>query len=324
MFNMEKIILDTLDRKILYELDKNSRQSFQQLGKKVRLKKETVFQRIKRLQDKGVIEQFQTIVNVFALGLQNYRLLIKLKKVDESLEEEILNFFSKSKLVGWVVKIEGAWDVGVWYSTKVVSEFNREYVLFKNKYANYIHDEKLSLFTDVTYFSKSYLINEKNSIVKEIKPINEDIDISEKDYLLLELLAKNSRISIMELTGKVGLSDKTIVKSIKKLEELRIIVGYSIKINLQKIGYQHYKLHFKLDNLNKDLVKSIHSFIFFNPNITYLNNSICGYDLDLDVNVTSREELDELIVSLRRHFKNNIVNLEVLLYKKEYKQNFLN
>ena len=50
--------LDLKDRKILYELDKNSRQSFADIAKKVRLSKEVVQYRVKRLQDEGYINYF--------------------------------------------------------------------------------------------------------------------------------------------------------------------------------------------------------------------------------------------------------------------------
>ena len=50
------IKIDLKDRKILYQLDLNSRQSLTQIGKNVGLKKDVVSYRIKRLQDEGVIK----------------------------------------------------------------------------------------------------------------------------------------------------------------------------------------------------------------------------------------------------------------------------
>ena len=55
---MEK--LDLKDRKILYELDINSRQSFRSIGRKVGLSKDIVASRIKKLIDKGIIIRFFT------------------------------------------------------------------------------------------------------------------------------------------------------------------------------------------------------------------------------------------------------------------------
>ena len=46
------IKIDVKDRKILYELDTNSRQSIPQISKKVNLHKNAVHYRIKRLENK--------------------------------------------------------------------------------------------------------------------------------------------------------------------------------------------------------------------------------------------------------------------------------
>lgn len=54
------IKVDLKDRKILYELDLDARQSLTQLGKKVGLKKDVISYRIKGLQDEGIIKNFFT------------------------------------------------------------------------------------------------------------------------------------------------------------------------------------------------------------------------------------------------------------------------
>ena len=52
--------IDLKDKKILYELDLDCRQSNTQIGKKVGLKKDVVAYRIKRMQDEGVLLNFWT------------------------------------------------------------------------------------------------------------------------------------------------------------------------------------------------------------------------------------------------------------------------
>ena len=55
--------LDLKERKILYELDNNSRQSFTKIGKKVGLHKNVVAYRIKRMKKIGVIRFFYTVID---------------------------------------------------------------------------------------------------------------------------------------------------------------------------------------------------------------------------------------------------------------------
>jgi Lrp/AsnC family transcriptional regulator, leucine-responsive regulatory protein len=315
--------LDKIDLKILYELDLNSRQSFNQLGKKVRLRKETVFQRVKRLQQKGIIEKFQTILNVHKFGYQNYRLFLKFKNVDEESEKKIIAFFVNSKLTGWVMKVQGNWDLGVWFLVKDIFKLKNEYNSFKERFSNYIYDEKLSLFSNVHYYSRSFLVEKPNDFELNIEVPSKTEKLQDKEILLLQLLAKNSRISILDLSKELNLSSKTIVKKIKEFEKRKILLGYRLKLNLEKIGIEYYKVHFKLNNLDTKSIESIKQFIFHNPNIVYWDETISGYDLELDVQVKDREELESLINQLKKEFQRNIEKFEILNYEKEYKQIFL-
>src|SRR5512136_1676871 len=97
---MEKI--DLKDRKILYELDLNCRQSNTQIGKKVGLKKDVVAYRIKRMQDEGVIKNFWTAINTFNLGYNVFRIYITLQYVNVEKKNEIIQHF---------VNYENTWAV---------------------------------------------------------------------------------------------------------------------------------------------------------------------------------------------------------------------
>jgi len=68
--------IDLKDRKILYELDLNCRQSNTQIGKTVGLKKDVVSYRIKRLQEQGIIKNFWTEINTFKFGYFGLRLTL--------------------------------------------------------------------------------------------------------------------------------------------------------------------------------------------------------------------------------------------------------
>ena len=60
--------IDLKDRKILYQLDLDSRQSLTQIGKNVGLNKDIVSYRIKKLQDEGVIKSFWTLIDAYKLS----------------------------------------------------------------------------------------------------------------------------------------------------------------------------------------------------------------------------------------------------------------
>jgi len=63
---------DCKDKKILYELDANSRQSIQSIGRKVNLHKNVVLHRIRKLEESGIINNYFTIIDSSKLGYRSY------------------------------------------------------------------------------------------------------------------------------------------------------------------------------------------------------------------------------------------------------------
>src|SRR3989338_9273021 len=99
--------LDLKDRKILYELDIKSRQTYNEIGKKVGLSKDSVIYRINNLQKAGIIKQFHTVIDVGKLGFISFRLYLKLQNATPEKEVEIIEFLKHRKIVTWIVSIDG-------------------------------------------------------------------------------------------------------------------------------------------------------------------------------------------------------------------------
>ena len=84
--------LDIKDRKILYHLDIDCRQSNTQIGKKVGLKKDVVAYRVKKLQEEGIIKNFYTEIDTFRLGYDVFRMIEQLSKYPTNeLRKEYMN-----------------------------------------------------------------------------------------------------------------------------------------------------------------------------------------------------------------------------------------
>ena len=86
---MEKIGLK--DRKILYHLDIDSRQSFSSIGKKVGLHKDVVLYRINKLQENRIIKNYYTVVDTSPLGYIHPRFYITYQYVTPKIKEEIID-----------------------------------------------------------------------------------------------------------------------------------------------------------------------------------------------------------------------------------------
>ena len=79
--------LDLVNKKILYELDKNARISDSQLAKKVNRSREAVRNRIKKLQDDGIILNFITSINPSKVGCMFFKMYFQLANIPEEREK---------------------------------------------------------------------------------------------------------------------------------------------------------------------------------------------------------------------------------------------
>jgi len=315
MLNM----LDLKDRRILYELDLNSRQSFQKIGRKIRLSKETVFHRIKKLEEQGIIQRYSTMVDVGKLGYINFRIFLKLQNTTTTKEQEIINYLEKQKAVGWFVTVEGNWDLNIWLLCKSIEELNEFWENFNKKYINYIAQMQLSVFTNITYFSKAYLLDIKNTYRFRFVTLPKEEKIDNIDKNILKLMAPNSRISVVDIAQKLGISDRTVTTRIRNLERKKIIVGYKTLIDLSKWGYLYYKTHFKLSNITEEKERIFRQYVFEHPNIVYDNIAIGGPNLEIDIQVENTEKLREILKEIKDKFSSVIQDHEILHYLKEYK-----
>ena len=62
------IEMDETDRKILRELQRDGRRSFKKIGENVGVSEATVFVRVKKLQEKGVLKGFSAVVDPKTVG----------------------------------------------------------------------------------------------------------------------------------------------------------------------------------------------------------------------------------------------------------------
>lgn len=63
------------------------------------------------------------------------------------------------------------------------------------------------------------------------------VEIDELDRRILEILENNGRLSFVEIARRVGTSEATVRKRIRRLEELGVIERYTIDVDHQKLGY---------------------------------------------------------------------------------------
>ena len=296
---MEK--LDLKDRKIIYHLDLNSRQPFSQLGKKVGLYKEIVNYRVKRLQEKGIIVRFNTLIDTLKLGYTCMRFYFNYQYITPEIKKEIIDHFVNFKRTQMVASPEGAVDLCVFMIAKNVSEIHSFWQKTLSNYRDYFAKQIIAPFIGENIYKKSFLIDEKDDRINQIvRRGGEIIDYDDLDFQILQLLAQNSRIPTIDIAKKLNITTITIAKRIKRLIELGVILRFHVTINWEIIGYKWFKVDLYLKDYNK--IHPIIKYLETNPHLSYIDKTFGYADLELELIVKNVDQLKQIIEDLSTKF----------------------
>jgi Lrp/AsnC family transcriptional regulator, leucine-responsive regulatory protein len=315
--------IDVKDRKILYHLDLNSRQSLKTIGSKVRLSKTVVQYRIDRLVKTGIIKNFYTSIDFYKLGYINLGIYINYQYYTPEIEKEIIQYFVNSKHAWFIANIQGKFDVIVLFSVSNMNQFFSFWKKTLTKYRFYFQSVLISFFTKTHYLPISYLLEEQDTTQRlehELIDGGTKVAIDDTDRAILEHISLNSRKPIIEIAEKLKISSTTIANRIKKLENIKVINGYRINIDYLKLGLQLFNVQFNLRNYDK--INHILSYVKRNPYLISASEVIDSCDLSLNYHIKNFNELHFIIKDIYNKFPNDIKNHMTNSFPEIYKQNY--
>lgn len=314
--------LNLKDRRVLYELDINSRQSYSQIGKKIKLPKTVVHYRINSLEKRGILKNTYAIINFTKLGFTQHKLYLKFHSLSMQREKEIISYLINKKNVVWVTSCRGKWDLAVTIIAKDIVEFDKILEEIINNFGKFIMDKDILLVSFSPLYSRNYLLQEKRKqeflYMKKI----ENRKIEELDEKILKILANNSRIPILDIMNKLNLTRDVVSYRIKKMEKEGIILVYRALINLEKIDYHLYKIIFRLQNFSEKEETELISFCQSNKNIVQYMKLVGNWDVEIEAEIESEKKLYSIIDEIKNKFSNLIRDYEVLHITEEHKLNF--
>jgi DNA-binding Lrp family transcriptional regulator len=315
-----KQCIDLKDKKILYELDMNSRQSFGALAKKVELSKNSIISRINKLKKEGIIKNFHAWIDISKLGYMQFRIYLDLRNASPQKEKEIIDFLCKKKIVTWVGEMDGLYNIGAIIATQNIAEMHQLWDELFKKYVNYINARLFTAIAKSNYYYKPYLVNNpKNYLKNSITTASPIQELSETNNKLIRILTEDARTPIIRLSENLKITPKTVIAHIKELEKKKLIVGYSTVLDLDKIGYQTFKVSFLLFRLTPEKMQAFKDYAEEQPNIVYDEEVVGGDDYEVEIQVKDIVELRKIIEDIRLKFNDIIQDYKILHVFKEHK-----
>ena len=154
--------LDLYDKKLLFELDKDSSLSISKLSSKLRRSKQFFLYRIKKLEEEGVIAGYHAIIDMSKLGFFTFRVYFKFQQMTEESGKKFVEYIKENLPQVWTItSMHGKWDYALFLGVRTTLEFHeiwdRIVLEFKNKIKNY----NVAIYSPIYNFNRKFFLDER-------------------------------------------------------------------------------------------------------------------------------------------------------------------
>lgn len=307
------IKLDKKDYDILRELDKDFRQPFSKIAKKVKLSKNSVALRFERLKEEVMMHNIVGIDNEL-LGYKMVKVFYSLTSYDDKVEEEIIKEVKKHKNILWAARFYGPYDLGICLLVNNMDDLITQVSKFDEKFSKIINQKEIEIINKQLYFRYNFIHE---------KPLNKIYIVakSPKTYLLTNIEKKiittvryNPRMSLIDLASKTRLHPKTIASNLRSLEKRKIIPGYYMTLDLSKFNLDTFKLLIQVQNLKDS--KEFEDYLSSVRETKYITKMLGLWDYEVDFMCENIQALQKLIDDIKRKFPNKIKNKAIVSFSK--------
>ena len=307
--------MDKLGGKILELLDWNGRMPVNKIARRIGSNKNVVAYRIKKLEQQKIIVRYYPLLDMQKLGYHTSRLYFDLEELDETQEQRFVEFLDKEVQAGLIFRMDYPYRYGILLWTMSIYDVEHTIRAIKQKMGKALLRYNYSLFCTYHLYPKDYLFGRKHHErllrLEPQMPVPYDAD----DFGILQELANNARASTMHIARSLRIPQTTVSRKIRRLEQERIILGYRAEINFVKLGYMNYFLEIYLET-NENLA-AIEAWANTKPNVVWLQKIIGTCDIEIEVEVKDRVELESLLNELRSRFPNI---RKIAFWSQEYKK----
>ncbi|OIO25276.1 hypothetical protein AUJ14_04635 [Candidatus Micrarchaeota archaeon CG1_02_55_22] len=316
--------LDLKDRRILRELDADSRQPSAEIARKVGLSKQVVGFRIKRLAGAGVFSSLYTVIDISKLGFTVHKAFLRFQNLDKRKESELVKYLKGSPNVVWMTSCDGRYDLAFGSWARNMAHLDQTLGEFTRKFGQYISERQIASIIQGEYFVRDYLVGGERPATRKsfFGAVPQAADVDETDWKILFELGKSSRIFDVELAGRVGIGAEAVSKRIRRLERAGVIRHYNIVPNESVYPYLHYKVLVGLRGLTEVRERALAEYCRSHPNIVYTVKALGPWEYEIDLEVETAEAFRDIMMDLKTRFNDILKDYSALQIYQVHKYDF--
>ncbi len=131
-----------------------------------------------------------------------------------------------------------------------------------------------------------------------MKFVDEQCDLDAIDLQILILLQEHCKVPLAKIGEKVGLSPPAVIERIKKLEDSKVIVGYTALLDARKLG-RDITAFIGVSVTHPRTIEEFERQIDSRSEVLECHHVTGGYTLLLKVRTINTSTLEELISQIR-------------------------
>ena len=296
--------MDRYDKKILFQLDKNSRVTLNQLSKITRKSKQFVTYRIKRLEEEGIIKGYRAIIDASKLGFTTHRIYVKFQNSDQATINQFIEYVKPKEEVLGLALMNGKWDFALFLGTKNTLELHQFWDELFLTFKHHLRSYNFCLYQPIHFFTRRFFIEEAREPGEIVYGEGSRAEYDETDLKIIKEIENNSRKAATEVATQLGLSTDTVIRRIKNLQNKKIICGYNLHLDYEKLGVTEYRVDLYLNSTQRN--KELFQFCKQHAHIFCVNMTIGGADFEIALAARSFYEFTNILGQIKSKFKDVI------------------
>lgn len=314
--------LDSTDLKILSCLDTDARQTESAIAKQLKTSKQVIRYRLNRLEQKNIIQNYYTVLDVGQLGFDSYYIFLQLTGLNPNEEIELYKKIQSLPQIAWMVTGVGRWDVVLLFCAKSIDSFHKQLSQLKALFGNNLHELTYTTLIQAEHISYKFLDNKSDESLKTT-PRNKILELTDTDKKILKKISLNGRMLVTDIANKTKIPLHSVHYALKNMKQNKVIQGFRPKININSLGKQWHLLLFKFKSTSLNKVNSMISYCKETDSVYYVTNTVGNYDLMIDVHVNSIEEFRKFLFDIKDNFADLILLYESIFVFDELLINYV-
>lgn len=299
-------MVDSVDRRILFELERNARISDVKLAKLTKKSKDTIRYRIRKLEENNIITEYKTWIDFTKLKYRTVTIYLKTKNIAQSIHKLKQESISDPRTY-WIGLGYGFWNIGITYFVKTNEEILKIKQQLQERFGDIIVQTDIVFLTNLGIQEKKFLKKTTAGLTFFTeKTVHEEIDKLSKQ--ILSQLYSNARRSLAKIAHELNTSVDKVKSRVKSLVKKGIIARFSARINYNKLGFEYYKTHIYLKN--KKAFQKIYSYIENTTDMINVVKQIAPWDIEIVQFNTNFQEYTASIARFNKEFQDDIEKTE--------------